>query len=607
MSKEAKKKALDAFSEARDARRPREEVWEEIYKIYRAYTKEKEEGKSNLFIPYLFSVVETVVPRLTDTIFSQKPYIKPLPRESGDMYAAEALEILMSYQLDKIKFKSKATDWFKQATMYGSGFVKVVWKTETKKIKEKVPINFNNPMDIWKVLLADIQNPESMGTTIEIEKEATTYDGPDIELLDISDVYPDPYGSAVQKCRYIVHKSLKPLKYIEDMIKQGIYKGNLKEIKKTSLSKEDDQFSSMSREVEIGLKTEPSSDKGMYEILEYLEEDRVITLVNRQIVVRDTENPYNHKQIPIVDIKNTIVPLEFWGIGEIEPNKRLQHELNTTRNQRIDIVSGSINNMWAYLESAIDPDDLVFQPNGLIRIKNIGKSIGEVLQQLGPQRVSPAAITEEQTIKKDMQEVSGVTQYVKGLAPDTQATATEITSLQNEANYRFKQKIMNKVEGLERIGELMVALNQQFMDADQFVRIAGERAAKLQYLKADGTGHVGPDSPENSFSFIQIRPEDIMGQFDIKVASTALEPLADRQVKRQQLLEVFQVLAQQGLPSMELTKEILKTYDMPATDNVIAELENLQKQQQQMQMLEAMPPGQQTPASNQVPNPGGMI
>ena len=598
----SKNKVLEAFKKADDSVTPRRDAWLENYQNYRAYVdpqkeaERAEDGKSTLFVPYLHSVVETIVPRITDTILAQRPYIKPLPRESSDIEGAEANEVLLDYQLEQIKFKRKVTDWVKMSTIFNTGIVKVPWVKQTKKVKQKVEKMPKNVVDLMNRLVK--YGPDEMMLTEEVEKEVTQYEGPDIELVDIFDFFPDPYASSVEDARYVIHRSLKPLSHVKNMINQKIYKTTMKEVEKTSRPEDKHRDSMIERLTDIGLANEPEHDDGMVEILEYWEDNRVITLINREIVARDEENPYHHKEKPFVVIKDTNVPLEFWGIGVMEINKRLQAEMNTIRNQRLDIVSGSINNTWFIEEGALDDDELVLGPNAInwVRPGN-QKSIGDKIYPVGPQKISPAAWTEEDVIKSDIQESTGVTQYVKGIAPNGQATATEITSLQREANYRFKQKILNVIEGIEKVGDLMIKLNQQFITTEQYIRISGERADQLKYNQA-------PDYMQNfqePFTFLQISPESIMGNYDISVASTALEPLADKQVKRQQLMEFMQVIANTtGQIPLSLAKEIGKTYDMPAIDRVLKEIEEQQQMAQQAAQQQAQPP---QPVSNQMPNP----
>ena len=591
--------------EAEDSRRPKEDLWEECYQIYRAYRKERDDDKSNLFIPYLFGLIETVVPRITDTIFAKKPYLKPLPREPQDIEASESMQVLLDYQMDKCRFEEKITDAVKTATIYGTGYVKVYWDKQTETVVRKKRRQLTQPLDIVK-LMQEL-GMENASRYVEVEEEVTRYEGVNIEPLDIFDVYVDPYAEDIESARYVIHETLKPLSHLENMIKQGVYElpegVKMKDIKESSPDREEN--SALDRQQDIGMANKPTNPEGMVNILEYWENDRVVVLVNDEYVVRDEKNPYHHKKIPIVKMVDTRVPKESDGIGEIEPNRYLQAELNTNRNQRIENVKMAINNMWAYQEGAIDPDDLKSKPNQAIPIRQ-GQNVNEVLQQFQPQRIHPSSYTEEDIIKRDMQETSGVTKYVRGIQPSGSATATEITSLQREANYRFKEKIRNIVRSIEKIGDLFVQLNQQFLTENQYIRVSNDRAEQTNIPLAQGM-------PQNSeFQFLNLSPESIMGEFDINVASSALEPLADRQVKRQQLLELWQIAMNNQIKLPSLFEEIVKTYDMPQVDKMLEEYKAEMAQMQQLQQLKFQAQNKGNPQSapqpsSQPPNPMGQM
>ncbi len=568
MAENALDTVLEAKKRGEDHRRQKEEKWKEYYKLYRSYLEDKRENKANLFVPYMFSTIESVVPRLTDTIFRQKPYLRPMPRTLEDKPHAEALEALLDYQIDLMKFKAICTSWFKEATIYGTGIAKIGWKTKYQTVVDKRLVPINNFMDIFRA--------GDSGIYETYEHEIIAYDGPFIECVDIFDYYVDPYCEDHRDARWAVHKTLKDIDYLKDMQEKGIYE-NVDEVEDAGKRVD---HSATKRLMGIQQATQPGPDEGMNEISEYWEKDRVITVANDIVVLRDAPNPYHHKRLPFVKVVNTQVPKEFWGIGEVEPSESLQNELNTLRNQAIDNLSLAINNMFLVSEQAgIDADDLTFRPNGIIWTNK--PDVNEALMQIGPSRVSPSSFNMEEVIKKDIQETSGVVQYVKGMEPGRQATATEITSLQREANYRFIQKIRNMIDGLEEVGEMMVALNQQFIEEPQAIRIAGEKG----------------------FEFKTIAPDEIMGQFDIQIASTALEPNADRQVRRQQLLEAIQIVGQlTGVPSMTLLEEALKTYDMPEVENVIAEIQQQVQQAQQREQAESGMP-QQQPQQPQQPSP----
>ena len=99
------------------------------------------------------------------------------------------------------------------------------------------------------------------------------------------------------------------------------------------------------------------------EILEYWEDERVITVADGRVVIRDDKNPYSCGK-PFIHIVDQVVPHEFYGIGEIEQIESLQYELNDWRNHRMDGKTLTLNPMW-WVPPGVDLDDFIAEPGAL--------------------------------------------------------------------------------------------------------------------------------------------------------------------------------------------------------------------------------------------------
>ena len=74
------------YNESKAFQKESFELFDECYKMYRAYTdkdKLREDG-SNLFIPYIFNIVENACPKIVKSLFSVRPYIPYLPVNAND-------------------------------------------------------------------------------------------------------------------------------------------------------------------------------------------------------------------------------------------------------------------------------------------------------------------------------------------------------------------------------------------------------------------------------------------------------------------------------------------------------------------------------------------
>jgi hypothetical protein len=73
-------------------------------------------------------------------------------------------------------------------------------------------------------------------------------------------------------------------------------------------------------------------------VWEWHDGHRVCTVLDREILVQEAENPcVGH--IPFQVYRPTKVPKQMVGIGEVEPMEHLQRELDTLRSQRRDAAT----------------------------------------------------------------------------------------------------------------------------------------------------------------------------------------------------------------------------------------------------------------------------
>lgn len=182
-----------------------------------------------------------------------------------------------------------------------------------------------------------------------------------------------------------------------------------------------------------------------------------------------------------------------------------------------------------------------------------------------------------------------------GLLPDGSArrSATEVVTAQSMAGKRFAMKIALLEEAVKKIGQLIFALNQQFLDNERLIQIVGEKGAQ---------------------EWIKLTPEDIRGDFFIDIETGSMLP-KDEIAARQEAVQLLQYLnpiiqpvAQQNpaiiLPVIRL---VLDTFEMPGKQEIIDDLkdalmgakEQMEAQQQAANMLTTAQAAQTTAAAAQ--------
>jgi len=532
----------------------------DYYKLYRSQ-RERRAGRSSIFVPMIYSIIETMRPRILKGIFDKRPYVTVLPRDYRSVPSAEANEKLLDFQFNHhhVKLIEKTEDWIGQFLMYGVGVAKSYWDVTEKTITKRASVATNAITDEKHIveniedeyLLNQIENDEAWGfSTEEVEQDVTTYEGPNFDVVDIGELYVAPNAQNTQESEYLIERYHLDLEVLKEGQKNEEYKNirKLEEMLKDSEGTIQQETEVDKRKSEMGHSTQKEKTdrhRTPIEILEYWENDERILVAEREVVIAGPEeNPYWHKLKPYISVHNNRLLGEFWSIGEIEPNVDLQEEINTRRNQRIDNINLSLNKAFFLVNNAkIDEGKLQnLAPGDIIRIKNVTR-IQDAIQELGVSDVTASSFQEEAVTKQDMQMTSGIYDWYSGKQPTQQQTATTVTAIIGEAHVRIEMKIMKfAMQGLAELAQHFIQLNQQFIEDEQVIRIVGE----------EGSPH-----------FASISPHDIAGFFDMQPAATGVDPLANKELLQQQAMQLYSMMREDPYvnPAL-LVKLALKHFDL---------------------------------------------
>jgi len=555
---------VEDFKRAQEARQPREDKWKRYYELYRSYVENRSDGLSNLFIPLVFAAIETVLPRLVEAIFASRPYLAVLPREPQDVDNARVMETLIDYQLvDKMNIVRKFNNWIRECLIYGTAVGKVGWRFETRPRIVRVP-----RLEIFGV---------KFGETTK-EEQTVFYDDPDFEPIDLFDFFIDPDATTIDEAAFCIHRFYRSMSYLKKQAENGIYE-NIDELEELTAS---GTITSNERISDIGLGGGTSGKK--LEVLEYWTDDRVITVVEQQVVIRDAKNPYYHRRKPFISIVDVPVPHEFYGIGEVEPIEYLQYAYNDFVNQIMDNINLSINKVWvANKEADIDPTQLTVKPGHVIWAEDIHNDLREVVFADN----TGSAFNMLGLMENQIQNVLGVFDYIKGATPSRAETATTVTSLQEAANMRFKQKIRTiEIMGLRDLGRFMIQLNQQFVDRTRLIRVVGAEGEMFQ----------------------EISPEEIGGDFDLIPVGSSVDPIANKFSRQNQLINLYNTIGQHPIINQqEFLKIIFDAFDVKEQSRLINPMQMMPQQQGAGEPMPQIPPdippieGQELPPAPMAP------
>jgi hypothetical protein len=486
--------------------------WARYYKKYRSIydtdtTKEYFRWRSKLFIPATAAAVDGLVFNLALTLFGPNPFFDVAPREEGDVRRAQLMRELLMYEFEKSNFKMEfAGNFLKQLSIYGTSFGKVVQRKITKKTKKR------------KEIVAVGINGEIMPTgEYEVqEDEEVVYDGPVFETIDIFDVIISTKAKSLQDT-WVIHRTEKTIGELKALEKMGIY-SNVTDLENLILNTNDpDLQKSESRKYSTGLPVAWSDEPGdlrKVEILEYWDKKRekVTTIAGRSVIIRDTENPLGID--PFVSASLWQLPYEVYGIGVPEKCDDLQDQLNAEVNQRLDNRNLRQNLILKVRRGAnVNVRNLISKP-GAVWLTDDMTAI-EPIQV--PDIETSASFAEENILKQEIEEVTGITKYSKGagVAGD-RTTATEASIVARSGSKSFAYMVMLIEESaLKPIIEKYYQLTEMFMDKEVILRVLGDKG----------------------YEFIALKPEDVRGCYDFIPQGTS--ELVDKNLKVQYLIQLL--------------------------------------------------------------------
>lgn len=533
---------LQAIQESEDGLSGYHAEWEKFDKLYNMWVQRTPgDWRSTVVYPLIFSTIETIVPKLV----SAMPKFLALPVAPDDEQTAKDMEQAIDWAVRQSKLKLELVKAWKSALKYGTGVLKTYLKEDVQRGRKVQPLNvpLRVPQD---VPLIDPETGEQMvdmdtGQPISEQQMVETgrfvqqgmqaqrfihpiYKGPAAEAIDIFDLLPAPEAKDIDSARYVGHRCVKTWKHVQERIDKGQYRiPSFIEFNPNELTNPDDPH--LERLSARGLgSTNIAPTRKPVEIIEFWTDDgRVITLMNRKVILRVDENPFDHYEKPFVLIYDYLQEHEFWGKGECAVLEGLQLATNAIANSRIDNLRLVMNAMFAVNYTHLeDMEDLETRPGGAIRIKGDMRA-QDVIERIDLGDVTPTAFAQVQELVDQAERASGISAYQMGTdSSSLNETATGTAIIQDLGNSRIGVKLqVAELGGFTRLARHYGSILQQFTTEETWMRMHG---------------------PEGAISWKSFTPESIQGalDYDIQADST----MQTQTVRMDQKMNLLQLMAQ---------------------------------------------------------------
>lgn len=514
------------------------------YKLYIAYTgdrqREIKKWQANIFVPYIMSVVETMMPRIIDA----RPDFTVIGRTEKDQAKSEKQQQLADYFWELAKMDATTEDFVRSALVYGTSYLQVSWKKDVRKLKFLQTKDTSSKKLTWK------------------EEERIFYDAPYCEWVDNYSLWYDWHNTARKSKQYWI----KRLVLTEGEIKRRYPGADKQRLEMAFVAPGGDltdyaairqQVKSVHTSIIKGATSSSffdgsgyGSDKylntntdamKMYEVFEYtrpFEDSYAVVVGGSKVPIFKNATmpiPFDFKEAPFIETTYLKIPGEFEGYGLPLILENPQIMLNLIKNQRLDAATLSIHKMWVVNPLAnVNKDELVTRPFGIIySIDPNG------VREIQFSDIKSSAYKEEEMLKSDMRYSSGVDDFSMGVGGGA-SSATEVRHLRESTLERVRLFVNHLGDAYSDVLRYWMDMSRQLFSKEMTIRIIGEDGQEL---------------------FPVIEKDDLMGMFDYK--ATVIPSIAGQvDVKKKQDMDLFQLLI--NLPFIDprkLTSKVVSDWN----------------------------------------------
>ena len=562
--------------------------------------------RSNTFVTYPYSNVEAVVARVLDAYFSYEDWFECKGRSALDEPAAEKMQTVLLRLLKRSEFIKHFESLVRNICIYGHSAMKVDWDWEYDLVTYSQPIPAIGPdgQPIVQPTIdpntgQPIMQPVILG--YRPAQKQVPRNRPRFLPIDVYDLLVDPDGGIVAHLtertlgQMMREQTISMQASQEDPSKKPVY---LPEAFNTLVQRVSqnvrppenpmdtvirlaevwDEYSQTQSILTYGEDAEAISWKDLrasYRAAGYSPFKRNV-YAGVPLLLYHGEIPFMHKKCPIVMTNYVRLPNEIFGLGVIEPISDLTEGMCKFVNMITDNWNLGINHRYAYdINADIDQEALnnFNVPGGKIGV------VGDPSKVVMPLPFFTPAAGDYQILevyKMLIENTSGVSDfYAKGSgSPTNNKTATGISSVMNESNFRFKMFIRNlELEILQPILSMCASMVQQYISDPIELQLTGETPTIKKW--------------------ITLQPEELIGtlDFDLVAANYA----SNRVIRQRNLLALFNLASQSPfLNQYEALKELFKAFEVRNVNKLLytppqVQMQELQQQDHniKMMMLEA--------------------
>ena len=384
--------------------------------------------------------------------------------------------ILISAQLKDCGSFNKAIDFFTSADIYGTAFAQVGWTTKAE--------------------LEQYREPNEILGIEEIKtREVVTFDGPDWEVLDILDCFPQPGIKRIDDMAWFIKRYSLDLDEIERRAHLGVYDmAGVRELKRNPGDGNVERLVTERQGYYRSMQDYEARQKEKFakpvEIIEYWGivpngfardgiVNRVISIANGKVELRNRPFPFFIKKKPFFSYSPMQDPHYLFGIGKIEPIAKMNMMANKLASQKLDVFE--LFGSPSFITSAtagLDKQNLFITPGRIFQSDSPDVSESHIRALSPDLRGTENLYQEIEQLWRWSQQATGIVEdTVMGGRGQSRETATGFSGRQEGVVNRLMLEVLSAGEGfVEPLTNYMRALNRQWLKLPHTVKILGSSA-----------------------------------------------------------------------------------------------------------------------------------
>jgi hypothetical protein len=315
----------------------------------------------------------------------------------------------------------------------------------------------------------------------------------------------------------------------------------------------------------------------------------------------------------LVQIPNHKIPGLPYHMSDIEQITNLQDELNKTRSQMITQrrrnVTKVVVDKNAFDQKAMDAlqSSVV---NEAVMVDGASGPIADVFQVIQPPGIPEDVYNVAAVISGDIDEITGVNDYMRGVSANIRRTATESSIIEGSSNTKIRHKLKIVERAAREVGQIILELAGEVIPTTATEELAlyltGEEAMSVNAMTGQ---RLYDEQGAPMDALLKPAPPLFKGKYEVFVQQGSTE-LRSPQVKLQKMMDLFgisinsfQILAQAGviINLGTLYTKLLEAAGITDIQNLINDPASIQRYEQ-MQIQAALL-GQATSGGGEVGQP----